>query len=113
VPGTTLCLGKLGAGMADSAEVRALVEKGYLRTKDIAPILGVTVKRVSQIVTERGGLAEAGEGSRTAPVVATRGRGANRSSPPRVGPSVAAPGSGAWAQAGPSYRRKRSYTTPT
>ena len=39
--------------MAESAEVRALVEKGYLRMIDIAPILGVTIQRVSQIVAER------------------------------------------------------------
>ncbi len=39
--------------MPDSPEVRALFEKGYLRMKDIAPILGVTVQRVSQIVAER------------------------------------------------------------
>jgi hypothetical protein len=36
----------------ESAEVRALVEQGYLRMKDIAPILGVTIQRVSQIVAE-------------------------------------------------------------
>ena len=39
--------------MPESAEVRALVEKGYLRMMDIAPILGVTTQRVSQIVAER------------------------------------------------------------
>jgi hypothetical protein len=36
-----------------SAEARALVEKGYLRQADVAPILGVTKQRVSQIVAER------------------------------------------------------------
>jgi hypothetical protein len=36
----------------DSAEVLALVEKGYLRMTDIAPILGVTKQRVSQIAAE-------------------------------------------------------------
>lgn len=39
--------------MAESAAIRALVEQGNLRMKDIAPILGVTVQRVSQIVVER------------------------------------------------------------
>ncbi len=38
--------------MAESAAIRALVEQGNLRMKDIAPILGVTVQRVSQIVVE-------------------------------------------------------------
>jgi hypothetical protein len=36
----------------ESSEVLALVEQGYLRMKDIAPILGVIKQRVSQI-TER------------------------------------------------------------
>lgn len=36
-----------------SAEVRALLEKGCLRIADIAPILGVSVQRVGQIVAER------------------------------------------------------------
>jgi hypothetical protein len=39
--------------MPESTEVRALVEKGYLRMTDIAPILGVRLQRVSQIVAER------------------------------------------------------------
>jgi hypothetical protein len=29
-------------------EVRALVEQGYLRVVDVAPILGMTMQRVSQ-----------------------------------------------------------------
>jgi len=37
----------------ESAEGRALVEQGYLRTTDIVPILGVTIQRVSQIIAER------------------------------------------------------------
>jgi len=37
----------------ESSEVRALVEQGYLRMTDIAPILGVTIQRVSQIIAER------------------------------------------------------------
>ena len=39
--------------MPESSEVRALVEQGYLRMTDIAPILGVTIQRVSQIIAER------------------------------------------------------------
>lgn len=39
--------------MPESAEILALVEQGYLRVTDIAPILGVTTQRVSQIVAER------------------------------------------------------------
>ncbi|MGZ8602873.1 MAG: hypothetical protein ACXWXN_10195 [Actinomycetota bacterium] len=30
-----------------------MVEQGYLRMTDIAPIIGVTTQRVSQIVAER------------------------------------------------------------
>jgi hypothetical protein len=37
----------------ESAEVRDLIEQGFLRVIDIAPILGVTPQRVSQIVDER------------------------------------------------------------
>jgi hypothetical protein len=37
----------------ESAEILALVEHGYLRLTDIAPILAVTIQRVSQIVAER------------------------------------------------------------
>jgi hypothetical protein len=36
----------------ESTEVLALVEQGYLRMTDIAPILGVTKQPVSQIVTD-------------------------------------------------------------
>ncbi|HET6712621.1 MAG TPA: hypothetical protein VFI59_02795 [Actinomycetota bacterium] len=39
--------------MPESAEIRALVEQGYMRVIDIAPNLGVTKQRVSQIVAER------------------------------------------------------------
>ena len=39
--------------MPEPAEIGALVEQGYLRVIDIAPILGVTKQRVSQVVAER------------------------------------------------------------
>jgi len=39
--------------LGESAEVRAPVEQGYLRVTDIAPILGVIIQRVSQVVAER------------------------------------------------------------
>ena len=39
--------------MHESAEILDLVEQGYLRGIDIAPLLGVTKQRVSQIVAER------------------------------------------------------------
>jgi hypothetical protein len=58
----------------EPAEVRALVEKGYLRMTDIAPTLGVSIQRVSQIVTEREDFPM--QGDRAASAVATRGRGA-------------------------------------
>lgn len=39
--------------MPESGEILTLVEQGYLRMADIAPILGVTKQRLSQIVAER------------------------------------------------------------
>ena len=36
--------------MPESAEIRALVERGYLHQVDLVPLLGVTHERVSQIV---------------------------------------------------------------
>ena len=55
--------------MPDSAELRALVEQGYARIIDIAPILGVTKQRVSQIVADR---EDFPEGDRASPAVAAQ-----------------------------------------
>ena len=35
--------------MPESPEVRALIDEGFVRTVDIAPILGVTRQRVAQL----------------------------------------------------------------
>jgi predicted DNA-binding transcriptional regulator AlpA len=52
----------------ESGEILALVEQGYLRIKDIAPILGVTKQRVSQIVAEREDFPQPAKVIRTASV---------------------------------------------